>query len=510
MIDMKSLSVADLNVIFNPKMLNKLKQILYFTYVWLLTGFVLASFVLTGPFRRIVVYLRLSGFSVSQEKIIVNILMFFFILISLWVAKIIFHWLKHTANIAGVTLFNLFVGGLFIFSLWFWLTPSAPIKGNIIYSADGHFAVGPYPSTKQDILNLQNSGYAGIVSLLSNKVVPFEPVLIAREKKICKKFGMPFIHIPMLPWIKTEATTIAKIQHLVQHAGNKKYYVHCYLGQDRVLKFLRIVDTMTGENSFLKKTKIMTINRKRLSRGPVYLLDQKVVVIPFPTREEFLQIVTNHKKNVVNAPFKTIISFNTEDRKNSRNLVGRERALVKPYGIHVFYFPVESRPLQTKRLYNITRRIKKMTGPILVYDYWTIPKSPVMDGFIRTYLANTIALPPSLFNAKKIKFIAPNMLLGQTLDNKEIQQLKNKGITAIAYVSDHDNLDLKQKTVAKQLKWVHIKPSMQQTQQLTSDEAWYVFGPQLNNIKAMLIAQHKQQLTQLNKRVRNIIKSPSP
>ena len=82
------------------------------------------------------------------------------------------------------------------------------------------------------MIQLKREGFT-IVSLLHPAVVPFEPKLISDEKKLAESIGVPLIHVPMLPWVSGNQEALATIRQLAADR-TRHFYVHCYLGQDRV------------------------------------------------------------------------------------------------------------------------------------------------------------------------------------------------------------------------------------------------------------------------------------
>ena len=56
---------------------------------------------------------------------------------------------------------------------------------------------------EQKLEDLKAQGYNGVVTLL-NPGIPFEKVLLEREKEACKEMGIPDHPFPMLPGIEKE------------------------------------------------------------------------------------------------------------------------------------------------------------------------------------------------------------------------------------------------------------------------------------------------------------------
>jgi hypothetical protein len=90
---------------------------------------------------------------------------------------------------------------------------------------------GAYPD-EQKLEDLKSQGYDGVVTLL-NPGIPFERVLLEGEKKAGEEVGIPVHSFPMLPWISENDDSLRGIERLVGD-GEKRFYIHCYLGKHRV------------------------------------------------------------------------------------------------------------------------------------------------------------------------------------------------------------------------------------------------------------------------------------
>jgi len=94
---------------------------------------------------------------------------------------------------------------------------------------------GPYP-LESDFRLLGRKGVTTIVSLLDPRL-PYEQVLIEREKGLARKYGMTLLSFPMTnifgkPVREDYERTAAAAAEAVKNA-NGKVYLHCYLGLHR-------------------------------------------------------------------------------------------------------------------------------------------------------------------------------------------------------------------------------------------------------------------------------------
>lgn len=108
--------------------------------------------------------------------------------------------------------------------------------------------IGPYP-TARDLGILKQNGVTTIISLL-DPALPYESVLIKRERKLVSRYGMKFYSFPMSsvlgigfgPQYEQHAREAAAIA--MREPG--KVYLHCYLGLHRVKVVQNIVASLGG------------------------------------------------------------------------------------------------------------------------------------------------------------------------------------------------------------------------------------------------------------------------
>ena len=103
-----------------------------------------------------------------------------------------------------------------------------PVMENVI--------IGPYP-TKEEFRKLKyNMGVDVLVSLM-DPASTIEGRFVEKEKAAAKKYGMGFKNFPMDFLHLTDTENKRQIERVVGYilsAGDKKLYVHCYLGRHRV------------------------------------------------------------------------------------------------------------------------------------------------------------------------------------------------------------------------------------------------------------------------------------
>jgi Flp pilus assembly protein TadD len=129
--------------------------------------------------------------------------------------------------------------GLGIAAFWVLITPdnaitqyfSAPISVR-----DAKIIVGPYPR-EADFGLLKRNGVTTIVSLLDPKL-PFERVLLDRERALAAEYGMTLLDYPMGSLfnhhIGGDYEAQAKLAAKAVANASGRVYLHCYLGMHRV------------------------------------------------------------------------------------------------------------------------------------------------------------------------------------------------------------------------------------------------------------------------------------
>jgi hypothetical protein len=142
------------------------------------------------------------------------------------------------------------IGAFFLSLMAFWilLTPDNPLTALFrAEMSDVHQKVitGPYP-VKEDLEELSKHGVRYDVSLLDPKI-PYERVLLDQERRNAEKYGIRVINFPMASILGQKmgsyyqkdvlaaANTIDSLRHF------HKVYLHCYLGEHRMVDVKRIL-----------------------------------------------------------------------------------------------------------------------------------------------------------------------------------------------------------------------------------------------------------------------------
>jgi len=273
-------------------------RLLTFAFVWLLVGFTTDTATLVGPVRWVASLGRAQGWTTGAERLAIVPLIGAFVvvsaLISLWLARIVRESAQRHARI-GIPLLCLVAAGG---TLWLWMTPELMIdRSGTDEQVGNSFTFGAYPD-EQRMRELRDQGYTAVVSLLHPLVVPFEPRLIAEGRAIAAKVGIGFVNVPMLPWLSDNAEALARIEQLAGGSNDARYYVHCYLGKDRVRLVRRVIEEFddTARLSLTPELRAHTAarrlaDRERLERGGIVQVVPEVFLTPYLTDNEIVSFV---------------------------------------------------------------------------------------------------------------------------------------------------------------------------------------------------------------------------
>lgn len=222
------------------------------------------------------------------------------------------------------------------------------------------FTIGSYPDADK-IVQLKKEGYTAIITLMSELVVPAEPKLLYEEREHTAKAGMQLIHIPMLPWVSNNEKALEQIRQLVK-TGHGKYYVHCYLGRDRVNVFRKMI----ADSSPKVKLQANTSTRKieeltRFERGNYYRINEKIYLTPFPTDDEFMGYI-------VNGNFKSVVCLLDENNPEDKPWIEREKKILKTYNVSFVNIPYKN-AADTKALRKLIDSIPHIASPMIIHAF---------------------------------------------------------------------------------------------------------------------------------------------
>lgn len=328
---------------------------------------------LVGPSKWVIEIALRYSWSEYHEKIAQQIVIVGLVMLSLFLAWLLRKFLLSTKPVAVrcssvLVLSTVCVVSIYLFSfrpdVFVLLSGGSVVNATQSVVSDSgfniEFVLGAYPDTKE-LRRLKQAGYTAVVSLLSNMVVPAEPHLIREEQENAEKVGIELIHIPMLPWVSGNNESISKIQELAK-TGSGKYFVHCYLGRDRVNVFRKIVRDMGAKSKSLQGDFVRHIDDLRtFERGVYTKLEKNVYLTPFPTDEEFFGYI-------VNGQIASVVSVLNPKSASDTMWISRERNILLRYGVNYVQLPI-SDVADVKGIRALTDSFPKIKRPVVIHKY---------------------------------------------------------------------------------------------------------------------------------------------
>jgi hypothetical protein len=372
------------------------KNIALFLSLLLFNGFSIGTVTLLGPVRWIVNLRETLQFTQRAEDFFIKIVIVLLVIVSFYISLLMISLLtkKKSFLISSATLLTLII--ITTGMIWLWMNPA------LIQAYDGiitqenvgeaEFLFGPYP-TEHDLLRLKDERITAVVSLLHPAVVPFEPKLLNDEKQIAESIGLQLIHIPMLPWVSENKKAINEIIKLAE-AGKGKYYVHCYLGKDRVNVVKRIIRRFSSSITELNKDSIRTLESVTFfERGDIIKLDEGVYLTPFPTDDEIFTYF-------LNGSVKQVVSLLNPNHPPDTMWINKERRIYETHFMPFEVIPLKSNFNNAKRLMEIVEKTKGMPRPLVIHAFRS--KSSRTREFVKAYKLSLSEEPSSKFtNTKK-------------------------------------------------------------------------------------------------------------
>ncbi len=406
-----------------------------FLSLWLLVGFSIGSGILLGPVRWVTNLCRARGAGETVERLAVGAVILLLIGVTAAVAAALMRTTLSTERLevrAGVPILTLVAAAG---ALWLWMTPSLMRGENGALTTAGlHFTFGPYPDEER-LAELKHEGYTAVVSLLHPAVIPFEPRLLAQEKDAAARVGIELIQLPMLPWVSANTSALDRIRALAL-AGTGRYYVHCYLGRDRVMLVKRIVEqTGTARTESLTAAQELEGNQP-FERGAVVHLDDRVHVIPFPTDEEFLG-------RLAGGQVAQVVSLLDPHDPDDHGWIEKERRLLAQTQLPYLHLPLSRDPFDSFAVLEAARHVRTLPGEIAVHDFLAADsgRAPVAEAFVQAFRSGRPPLPPSLFTvplaAGSATVLAPHVAAGpRPLPEEFGSYLVPRGVRGVVHVGD--------------------------------------------------------------------------
>ncbi|HEX2076469.1 MAG TPA: hypothetical protein VHG08_02135 [Longimicrobium sp.] len=465
----------------------RIPRLVLFAYLWGTTGFFAGTFVLLGPVRWLTSALRARGTAQGVEDWSVRIVILLLIAISGLVAW----WLSGRAAAAagaGRWIAPAATTALAGVALMLWMNPRLTTGGEQVPESEDRFVFGPYPDRAQ-LAELKRRGFTGVISLLHPAVVPFEPRLLAQERAAARAVGIPLIHAPMLPWISENEESAERIRQLAR-SGTGRYYIHCYLGKDRVNVVRRL---LMDENASVAEAKTEESPRNiadmpAFERGGIYHLRDSVHVAPFPTDEEWLGYV-------LSGSVRQVLSLLDPENPDDAPWMEKERGLARQYRMPIEFAAIRGFPYDPAQALAAAQRARSLPRPLMVHGFRTV--SPAVEAFVQAYASGLPPLPPSLFaepmQRGQPRVLGVNVAAGPRPAGPEWGSfLQRRGVRGIVYVGAADAAAREDRGSAESVSfaWRMAGGSADEVLAIVRQGGpWYVYGPGLAAILPALDAR---------------------
>lgn len=441
-------------------------------------GFFLGTFTLLGPVRWAVSFLRQHTWGRLFEDAVVMVHLTLLVVVSFGVAGGLnrFFWTTRKPTSRWLMLGGVLLAFSSTLGLWMnpqRLRPAAAL--NLGHKPTG-FVFGPYPD-EATLRQLKRQGYTGVVSLLHPAVMPFEPVLIRQERAAAARVGLKLVEAPMLPWVSENEVSVEKLRRLTRSVKGG-YYVHCYLGQDRVRLVQRFFDQWGVAYEGSQATRRQTLaSRNTFERGPILRLSENVFLGPSPTDEEFMTYI-------VNGGVKHLVSLLAADSEKNLALAQQEKDRAKKYGLGYAHWPFDEKSFDPKVMLKKAREVRRMRGMVFVHRFFA--KGPVAEGFAMALWSDRPPLAPLLwrhhFERGAVMLVGPHIAVGPRPIRSELTgSVVRRGVRRVLYLSaTDDDVSRADAPLAKGAGLTfQLKPADDAAllKLLDEDGPWYVYGP---------------------------------
>lgn len=453
-----------------------------FLFLWLPAGFVLGTLTLLGPVRWWAKACRFLELSPRMENGGVFLMIGILFMISGYTARIITNVLESSRRgprIVTITAVLAICSG----AMAAWMHPALMSGSMATEQHSARITFGPYPDERR-MIQLKRDGYT-IVSLLHPAVVPFEPKLLSDEKRMARQTGIPLIHVPMLPWISGNTEALATIKQLASDQ-TRHFYIHCYLGHDRVRIVQRALEQagvlLSAENKARHHRSIR--DKARFERGRVYHLASDVHVTGYPTDDEFMWYV-------LAGEIRHVVALLDSHDPEQRALIDHERALLQQHDVLFTLVQSDKGRYHARRVGDAARTVARMPRPVLVHAFLSPSsgQSPWADGFIQTFSSQRASLSPTLFRVPlkrgRADVVVTHVAIGPPPAQADLRVLARRGVVECIHVgSERVSGDAKRAAHAG-LRWRSIKRD-RLVSAVQSGGPYYVYGSDATNARAAL------------------------
>lgn len=467
-------------------------------YFWGLIGFALGTLILLGPVRWWASYCRERGFSEGFESggvvTLILVLVAASFSLALWATT---EWVRTRSFILRFVL-PVVALGLAYYAYSYWMNPdslSASMAEEQV--ASQHFTFGPFPDEAR-LRSLKGEGYTAVISLLHPAVVPFEPQLIDQERAAAERAGIEMIHLPMLPWVSDNKESLDRLREIAE-SKTGRYYIHCYLGEDRVNVARRIIE-MAGDGVPLSggDTRKSLKDKKSFERGPIHALEGDVYLTPFPTDEELTSYFMTGK-------VASVIAMLDPQVKEDAEWIAKERSLFGQFGVEYEIVPVGPERYDPDRILHAVELARKAKKPVVVHAFFPPDHQfgAVAQAFLQAYLSGEPPLPPAIFGTMDvpISVVAPNVAVGPVLSGRDWKRIRGRGVRVVVFIGATDMTASSREastTAGLEIRSVDDVGSL--VEMVASGGPYYVCGPDLESARQRIESTHGPAIPRAKRR----------
>ncbi len=451
-----------------------------FALIWLFLGFSLGLSTLFGPVR----WIADLTIDYEIEQRLIKLLIGFYVistaLISAWLVRV---WRRPGQRIHIKCLIILFAFCSGISSFLYMVFPSYFGSVSIIETSRSEkITFGPLPN-KEQMQELKNKGYTVIIALLDPGILP-EKLILDREKVAAREVGIQLIHIPMIPWVGEKTNDLAKEKFreiFSQEAVNDRYYVHCYLGADRVNIAKKMIQAIFPGLIEVQETHSNPLEKTHsLYNGKVIQLGNEIFIIPSPTRDEIFNYLGK-------MPLVTSILDPAFFREKGR--IDELGEILKQFNTPYEVFSIPPIGIDPYQVLDVVQKMKNLSTPFVIETNDT--DSARAEIFAQTFFYQKPSLAPSLFirgmERGSVLFYRFNTVLGPRPTPQEFRNdLYENGIRKVLYLGNplaNEAVEDSQNARRANLEFRAVNDS-DWPQIVMQDGPWYVYGTGVQDMRA--------------------------
>lgn len=475
-------------------------NLLRFLIIWPTLLLSLGLSTLIVPLNWLTSFFQQMGYSQTSENLAVQILIALLVVGTFMLAV----WLARLSNVRekwyeqwAIPFFSTLAG---IGAIWLFLNPQHfdAVASNIsVYNAQ--FAFGGYP-TPELLSQLKREGYQGVISALDPEHIPLEKVLWEKEQKMAADAGLELTLLPLLPWVGNEENekALKQLEELVK-TSHKRYFIHCYLGRDRIGLIQRTLEHIAPHIKLISLTSPRNFTyTRRVEKGPIIHLSDQVYLVPKLIEDELMGYV-------ISSPIKQVAIINASENDPWAE---KDENFLKRYLVPFTKFIISRYPYDPMQVLEVAKQLNNLPRPLVIYieDSASFRAQAIAQAF-------SSHLPPLsslLFNVPlkngPIKLLTANAAGGPRPESEEFSYLRDRGVRSCLYLGNPYSPEAQEDFYAARqsgLIWMPFQKNFHHLISFTKQGGtWYVYGPDLplDNL-SFLNALQKGPIYRLNHHV---------